>query len=106
MFLTTEGVFGVPMGVSVSFIYLFVLFGSLLERVGIGQYFINVAFALLGRFKGDIIKASVVASGLTNIVSGSSTANVVTVGIFTILLIKKARLTRVKSGAIEVAAGV
>ncbi|WP_250637783.1 TRAP transporter large permease subunit [Campylobacter pinnipediorum] len=51
MFLTTEGVFGVPMGVSVSFIYLFVLFGSLLERIGIGQYFINVAFALLGRFK-------------------------------------------------------
>ncbi|WP_069638019.1 TRAP transporter permease [Campylobacter pinnipediorum] len=106
MFLTTEGVFGVPIGVSVSFIYLFVLFGSLLERAGAGQYFINVAFALLGRFKGGPAKASVIASGLTGMVSGSSTANVVTVGTFTIPLMKKAGLTRVKAGAIEVAAGV
>ena len=80
MFLTTEGVFGVPVGVSTSFIYLFVLFGALLERAGAGQYFINVAFAILGRFRGGPAKASVIASGLTGMVSGSSTANVVTVG--------------------------
>lgn len=106
MFLTTEGIFGVPLGVSVSFIYLFVLFGSLLERAGAGQYFINVAFSLLGRFRGGPAKASVIASGLTGMVSGSSTANVVTVGTFTIPLMKKAGLTSVKAGAVEVAAGV
>ncbi|MDL0088356.1 TRAP transporter permease [Campylobacter gastrosuis] len=106
MFLTTEGIFGVPIGVSVSFIYLFVLFGSLLERAGAGQYFINLAFALLGKFRGGPAKASVIASGLTGMVSGSSTANVVTVGTFTIPLMKKAGLSRVKAGAIEVAAGV
>ncbi|MDO5046555.1 TRAP transporter permease [Campylobacter sp.] len=106
MYLTTEGVFGVPLGVSVSFIYLFVLFGSLLERAGAGQYFINLAFALLGRFRGGPAKASVIASGLTGMVSGSSTANVVTVGTFTIPLMKKAGLSSTKAGAIEVAAGV
>ncbi|MBE3609053.1 MULTISPECIES: TRAP transporter permease [Campylobacter] len=106
MFLTTEGIFGVPIGVSVSFIYLFVLFGSLLERAGAGQYFINLAFSLLGKFRGGPAKASVIASGLTGMVSGSSTANVVTVGTFTIPLMKKAGLSRTKAGAIEVAAGV
>lgn len=106
MFLTTEGVFGVPLGVSTSFIYLFVLFGALLERAGAGQYFINVAFAFLGKYRGGPAKASVIASGLTGMVSGSSTANVVTVGTFTIPLMKKAGLTSTKAGAIEVAAGV
>ena len=106
MYLTTEGVFGVPLGVSVSFIYLFVLFGSLLERAGAGQYFINLAFALLGKYRGGPAKASVIASGLTGMVSGSSTANVVTVGTFTIPLMKKAGLSGTKAGAIEVAAGV
>lgn len=106
MFLTTEGIFGVPLGVSTNFIYLFVLFGALLDRAGAGQYFINVAFAFLGRFRGGPAKASVIASGLSGMVSGSSTANVVTVGTFTIPLMKKAGLTNVKAGAIEVAAGV
>lgn len=106
MFLTTEGIFGVPLGVSTSFIYLFVLFGSLLEKAGAGQYFIDLAFAFLGKYKGGPAKASIIASGLTGMVSGSSTANVVTVGTFTIPLMKKAGLTSVKAGAIEVAAGV
>ncbi|CZE48631.1 TRAP transporter permease [Campylobacter geochelonis] len=106
MFLTTEGIFGVPLGVSVSFIYLFVLFGALLERAGAGQYFINVAFAFLGKYRGGPAKASIIASGLTGMVSGSSTANVVTVGTFTIPLMKKAGLSSTKAGAIEVAAGV
>ena len=83
-----------PIGVSVSFIYLFVLFGSLLERAGAGQYFINLAFSLLGKYRGGPAKASVIASGLTGMVSGSSTANVVTVGTFTIPLMKKAGLGR------------
>lgn len=106
MFLTTNGIFGVPLGVSVSFIYLFVLFGALLERAGAGQYFIDIAFAFLGKFRGGPAKASVIASGLTGMVSGSSTANVVTVGTFTIPLMKKAGLSSTKAGAIEVAAGV
>lgn len=106
MFLTTEGIFGVPLGVSTSFIYLFVLFGSLLEKAGAGQYFIDVAFSLLGRFRGGPVKASVIASGLTGMVSGSSTANVVTVGTFTIPLMQKAGLSNTKAAAVEVAAGV
>ena len=106
MFLTTEGVFGVPVGVSTTFIYLFVLFGALLDKAGAGQYFINVAFALLGKFKGGPAKASVIASGLTGMISGSSTANVATVGTFTIPLMRKAGLTNIKAGAVTVAAGV
>lgn len=106
MFLTTNGIFGVPLGVSTSFIYLFVMFGALLERAGAGKYFIDLAFSFLGQFRGGPAKASVIASGLTGMVSGSSTANVVTVGTFTIPLMKKAGLTSVKAGAIEVAAGV
>lgn len=106
MFLTTEGVFGVPVGVSTSFIYLFVLFGALLEKAGAGKYFINVAFALLGKFKGGPAKASVIASGLTGMVSGSSTANVATVGTFAIPLMRESGLSSVKAGAVTVAAGV
>ncbi|MGM0624209.1 MAG: TRAP transporter permease, partial [Campylobacterota bacterium] len=83
MFLTSEGIFGIPLGVSTEFIFLFVLFGALLERAGAGQYFINLAYALLGRFRGGPAKASVAASGMTGVISGSSTANVVTTGNFT-----------------------
>ena len=106
MFLTTEGVFGVPVGVSTSFIYLFVLFGALLEKAGAGHYFIDVAFALLGKFRGGPAKASVIASGLTGMVSGSSTANVATVGTFAIPLMRESGLSSVKAGAVTVAAGV
>lgn len=106
MFLTTGGVFGVPLGVSASFIYLFVLFGSLLDKAGAGEYFINLSYALLGKYRGGPAKAAVVASGFTGIVSGSSTANVVTTGTFTIPLMKKSGLTGEKAAAIEVAASV
>lgn len=106
MFLTTNGIFGVPISVSTNYIFLFVLFGSLLDKAGAGKYFIDLAFSFLGQFRGGPAKASVIASGLTGMVSGSSTANVVTVGTFTIPLMKKAGLTSVKAGAIEVAAGV
>ncbi len=104
MYLTTEGIFGVPLGVSAGFVFLFVLFGALLERAGAGEYFIKLAYAMLGRFSGGPAKASVVASGLTGIISGSSTANVVTTGVFTIPLMKKAGFPAEKAAAIEVAA--
>ncbi len=104
MYLTTEGVFGVPLGVSAGFVFLFVLFGSLLERAGAGEYFIKLAYAMLGKYSGGPAKASVVASGLTGIISGSSTANVVTTGVFTIPLMKKAGFPPEKAASVEVAA--
>jgi len=104
MFLTSEGIFGIPLGVSTEFIFLFVLFGAMLERAGAGQYFVNLAYALLGKYRGGPAKACVAASGMTGIISGSSTANVVTTGNFTIPLMKKSGFTAEKAAAVEVAA--
>lgn len=104
MWLTTEGVFGIALGVSTSFVFLFVLFGAMLERAGAGAYFIKVAFSLLGHMRGGPAKAAVVASGLSGLVSGSSIANVVTTGTFTIPLMKKVGFPGTKAGAVEVAA--
>ena len=104
--LTSEGVFGVALGVSTNFIFLFVLFGALLEKAGAGNYFIQVAFSLLGQFRGGPAKAAVVSSGMTGMISGSSVANVVTTGTFTIPLMKRVGYTPTKAGAIECAAGV
>ncbi|MBE0492559.1 MAG: TRAP transporter permease [Sulfurospirillum sp.] len=104
MFLTTEGIFGVPLGVSAGFVFLFVLFGALLERAGAGEYFITLAYSLLGKYKGGPAKASVAASGLTGIISGSSIANTVTTGTFTIPLMKKLGFPKHKAAAVEVAA--
>ncbi|OSM02169.1 putative TRAP transporter, 4TM/12TM fusion protein [Magnetofaba australis IT-1] len=104
MYLTTEGIFGVPLRVSASFVFLFVLFGALLERAGAGHYFIQLAYAALGRFRGGPAKAAVAASGLTGMVSGSSIANTVTTGTFTIPLMKKVGFPAEKAGAVEVAA--
>jgi TRAP transporter 4TM/12TM fusion protein len=104
--LTSEGVFGVALGVSTNFIFLFVLFGALLEKAGAGNYFIQLSFALLGKFRGGPAKAAVVSSGLTGMISGSSVANVVTTGTFTIPLMKRVGYPPVKAGAIECAAGV
>ena len=101
--MQTEGVFGVALGVSASMIFLFVLFGALLEAAGAGNYFIKLSFAALGHMKGGPAKAAVMASGLSGIYSGSSIANVVTTGTFTIPLMKKTGLSAEKSGAIEVA---
>ena len=102
--LGTEGVFGVALGVSTSFVFLFVLFGSLLDKAGAGNYFIKVAFSLLGHYRGGPAKAAVVSSGLTGLVSGSSIANVVTTGTFTIPLMKRVGFPDYKAGAVEVAA--
>jgi len=103
-FLTTEGIFGVPLGVSAAFVFLFVLFGSMLDKAGAGQYFIEVSYSLLGRFRGGPAKAAILSSGLTGMVNGSSVANVVTTGTFTIPLMKKVGYQAEKAAAIEVAA--
>ena len=102
--LTTEGSFGVALGVSTSFVFLFVLFGALLDKAGAGQYFIRLSFSLLGHLRGGPAKAAVVSSGLSGIISGSSIANVVTTGTFTIPLMKRVGFPAEKAGAIEVAA--
>ncbi len=104
MYLTTEGIFGVPLGVSASYVFLFVLFGALLERAGAGKYFIDLAYALLGKYDGGPAKASVAASGLMGIISGSSIANTVTTGTFTIPLMKKLGFPGYKAASVEVAA--
>ncbi|UCH20441.1 MAG: TRAP transporter permease [Deltaproteobacteria bacterium] len=101
--LSTEGVFGVAVGVSTGMVFMFVLFGSLLESAGAGNYFIRVAFAGLGHLRGGPAKAAVVSSGMTGLVSGSSIANVVTTGTFTIPLMKKVGFKAEKAGAVEVA---
>ncbi len=98
-----EGVFGKPLEVSTTLIFLFVLFGAILEKAGAGGYFIKVAFALLGHLRGGPAKAAVVASGLSGLYSGSSIANVVTTGTFTIPLMKRTGFPPEKAGAVEVA---
>ena len=101
-----EAIFGIPISVSVSFIFLFVLFGAILDIAGGGKYFLNLAFALVGRMRGGPAKAAILASGLTGLISGSSVANTVTTGTFTIPIMKRTGLPAVKAGAIEVAASV
>lgn len=104
--ITTEGVFGVALGVSTKYVFLFVLFGALLDKAGAGNYFIKTAFAYLGHFRGGPAKAAVVASGLTGLISGSSIANVVTTGTFTIPMMKRVGFSAEKAGAVEVASSV
>lgn len=103
MYITSEGVFGVALGVSTQFVFLFVLFGAMLDRAGAGKYFIDVANSFLGGLRGGPAKASVVASGMTGMVSGSSLANVVTTGTFTIPLMKRTGYPPHKAAATEVA---
>ena len=104
--LTTEGVFGVALGVSTSFVFLFVLFGSLLEKAGAGNYLMQISFALLGHLRGGPAKVAVVSSALNGIISGSSVSNVVSGGIFTIPMMKRTGLSGVKAGAIETASSI
>ena len=104
--ITTEGVFGIALGVSTSFVFLFVLFGALLDKAGAGNYFIQVAFSLMGHLRGGPAKAAVVSSAMTGLISGSSIANVVTTGTFTIPLMKRVGFSSEKAGAVEVASSV
>ena len=106
MWLTTEGVFGIALGVSTGTIFVYVLFGALLDRGGGGNYMMQVSFAALGHLRGGPAKVSVVSSALNGMISGSSVSNVVSGGIFTIPLMKKAGYGGVKAGAIETMASV
>ncbi len=101
-----EGIFGIPVGVSVKTIFLFVLFGALLDKGGAGKWFIDIAFASVGHMRGGPAKSAVLASGMTGMISGSSIANTVTTGTFTIPIMKKNGYPAVKAGAIEVASSV
>lgn len=102
--LSSEGIYGIPLGVSASIVYLYVLLGAMLDKAGAGKFFIDLALSLLGRFKGGPAKAAVVASGFTGLISGSSVANIVTTGTFTIPLMKKVGYPPTKAAATEVAA--
>ena len=104
--LSTEGVFGIALGVSSGFVFLFVLFGAMLDKAGAGNYFIKVAFSLLGHMRGGPAKAAVLSSGLTGFISGSSIANTVTTGTFTIPLMKRVGFSSEKAGAVEVSGSV
>ncbi len=106
MWLTTEGVFGIALGVSTGTIFVYVLFGALLDRGGGGNYMMQVSFAALGHLRGGPAKVSVVSSALNGMISGSSVSNVVSGGIFTIPLMKKAGYGGVKAGAIETMSSV
>ncbi len=101
--MQTEGVFGVALGVSASMIFLFVLFGSILEKAGAGAYFIKTSLAMLGHYRGGPAKAAVLSSAMTGMISGSSIANTVTTGTFTIPLMKRTGFSAEKAGAVEVA---
>ena len=104
MTMSTEGIYGIPLDVSATIVFLFVLFGAMLDKAGGGHYFIQLALALLGGFKGGPAKAAIVGSGLTGMVSGSSIANIVTTGTFTIPMMKKVGYPATKAAAVEVAA--
>ena len=104
MTMSTEGIYGIPLDVSATIVFLFVLFGAMLDKAGAGQYFIRLALSLLGGFKGGPAKAAIMGSGLTGLVSGSSIANIVTTGTFTIPLMKKVGYPAKKAAAVEVAA--
>ncbi|MDX1401885.1 MAG: TRAP transporter permease, partial [Kiloniellales bacterium] len=103
LWISQEGVFGIGLGVSTTFVFLFVLFGALLDKAGAGNYFTMVAFSLLGHLRGGPAKAAVVSSAMNGMISGSSIANVVVTGTFTIPLMKKVGFPPEKAGAVEVA---
>jgi len=104
LWLTTEGIFGLPLGVAATFVFVFVLFGAILESTGGGNFFINLAYSLTGRFSGGPAKTAVVASGFMGSVSGSAVGNVVATGSFTIPMMKKVGYRPHVAGAIEAAA--
>lgn len=106
LMLTTEGVFGVALGVSSGFVFLFVLFGALLNQAGAGSYFLQLAFAALGHLRGGPAKAAVIASAATGLISGSAIANVVTTGTFTIPLMRRVGFSPAKAGAVEVSSSI
>ncbi len=104
LFYTTEGIFGIPIGVSSTFIFMFLLFGAYLEKTGMGEFFIDMANALAGGAAGGPAKVAVIASGAMGTLSGSSVANVVGTGSFTIPMMKKLGYKPEFAGAVEATA--
>jgi TRAP transporter 4TM/12TM fusion protein len=104
MTLGAEGIFGIPLGVAATFVFVFVLFGAFLEATGAGKFFIDLAYAATGRQRGGPAKAAVIASAGMGSISGSAIANVVTSGAFTIPLMKKLGYRPAQAGGIEAAA--
>jgi TRAP transporter 4TM/12TM fusion protein len=104
LYLGQEGIYGIPLGVAASFVFIFILFGALLEVTGAGRFFMDLAYALTGRQSGGPAKAAVVASAALGSVSGSAIANVVTSGAFTIPLMKRVGYRPEEAGGIEAAA--
>ena len=104
LYLGQEGIYGIPLGVAATFVFVFILFGALLEVTGAGRFFMDLAYALTGRQSGGPAKAAVVASAAMGSVSGSAIANVVTSGAFTIPLMKRVGYRPEESGGIEAAA--
>jgi len=102
--MSTEGIYGIPLDVSATIVFLYVLFGAMLDKAGGGRYFVQLALSLMGRYKGGPAKAAVLASGMTGLISGSSIANTVTTGTFTIPLMKSVGYPPKKAAAVEVAA--
>ena len=104
MYLGTEGIFGTPLEVSSTFVFMFILFGSVLEKTGLGKFIIDLSMALAGWSTGGPAKVAVVSSGLMGMVSGSSVANVCTTGMFTIPLMKSVGYEPHFAGAVEAVA--
>lgn len=104
MYMGLEGIMGIPLGVSATFVFLFILFGAFLEKTGVGKFFIDMAFGLTGHLKSGPAMTAVVASGFMGSISGSSVANTVTTGAFTIPLMKKTGYKPYFAGAVEAAA--
>lgn len=104
LYLTTEGIYGLPLGVAATFVFIFVLFGAFLQKTGGGDFFINLAYALTGRMTGGPAKTAVLASGFMGSISGSAIGNVVTTGSFTIPMMKKLGYKPHVAGAVEAAA--
>lgn len=102
--LTNQGIFGIPLGVSASYIVLFVIFGAMLERSGAGAMFMDLALAAVGKYRGGAAKVSVVGSALFGSISGSQVANVVTTGVLTIPLMKRGGYKSEYAGAVEAVA--
>lgn len=104
MYFTTEGILGIPLGVSATFVFMFILFGSFLDKTGVGKFFIDIAYAMTGSMKSGPAMTSVVSSGLMGSISGSSVANTVTTGAFTIPLMKRTGYKPYFAGAVEATA--
>jgi TRAP transporter 4TM/12TM fusion protein len=102
--LTTEGIFGLPLGVAATFVFIFILFGSFLEKTGAGNFFINLSYSITGRYAGGPAKTAVVASGFMGSVAGSAVANVVATGSFTIPMMKKIGYKKHVAAAVEASA--